>query len=84
MITDTSFFTNEPDYILLDRFKKTPKHVQYFDVLVEYFRTSGFHQLCESFEPIPVKTFMPRFISAVSKKVNCTLAELVKGQINDR
>ncbi len=79
MITGTTFFTNESGYALLDRFKKTLKHVQYFDVLGGYFRTSGFHQLCESFEPIPVKTFMPRFISAVSKKVNWTLAELVKG-----
>ena len=30
-------------------FKKTLK---YFDVLVGYFRTSGFHQLCQSFESI--------------------------------
>jgi len=52
MITDTTFFTNEPGYALFDRFKKTLKHVQYFDVLVGYFRTSGFHQLCESFESI--------------------------------
>jgi len=27
MITDTTFFTNEPGYTLLDRFKKTLKHV---------------------------------------------------------
>ena len=33
MITDTTFFTNEPGYALLDRFKKTLEHVQYFDVL---------------------------------------------------
>jgi len=52
MITDTTFFTNEPGYALLDRFKKTLKHVKYFDVLVGYFRSSGFHQLCESFESI--------------------------------
>jgi hypothetical protein len=38
MITDTTFFTNEPGYALLDRFKKTLKHVQYFDVLVGYFK----------------------------------------------
>ena len=38
MITDTTFFTNDPGYALLDRFKKTLKHVQYFDVLVGYFR----------------------------------------------
>jgi hypothetical protein len=52
MITDTTFFTNEPGYALLDRFKKTLKRVQYFDVLVGYFRTSGFHQLCETLESI--------------------------------
>ncbi len=52
MITDTTFFTNESGYTLLDRFKKTLKHVQYFDVLVGYFRTSAFHQLYESFESV--------------------------------
>ena len=53
MITDTTFFTNEPGYALLDRFKKTLEHVKYFDVLVGYFRTSGFHQLpeCGKTEP---------------------------------
>jgi hypothetical protein len=34
MITDTTFFTNEPGYTLLDRFKKTLTYVQCFDVLV--------------------------------------------------
>jgi hypothetical protein len=52
MITDTTFFTNELGYALLDRFKKTLEHVQYFDVVVGYFRTSGFYRLCESFETI--------------------------------
>ncbi|RLC26953.1 MAG: hypothetical protein DRH21_00640 [Deltaproteobacteria bacterium] len=33
MITDTTFFTNEPGYALLDRFKKTLEHVKYFDVV---------------------------------------------------
>ncbi len=28
MITDTTFFTNEPGYALLDRFKKTLEHVK--------------------------------------------------------
>ena len=52
MNTDQTFFTNEPGSTLLDRFKKTLKDVEYFDVLVGYFRTSGFHQLYESFESI--------------------------------
>ena len=38
MITGTTFFTNESGYALLDQFKKTLKRVQYFDVLVGYFR----------------------------------------------
>lgn len=52
MITDTTFFTNEPGSTLLDRFRKTLRDVMYFDILVGYFRTSGFHQLYESFESI--------------------------------
>ena len=50
--TDLTFFTNEPGAALLDRFKKTLRDVQLFDILVGYFRISGFHHLYESFEPI--------------------------------
>lgn len=50
--TDTRFFTNEPGASLLDRFKQTLKDVQFFDALVGYFQTSGFHQLYEDFEQI--------------------------------
>ena len=49
--TDLTFFTNEQGQTLLDRFISTLRHVQFFDVLVGYFRTSGFHQLYESLEP---------------------------------
>ena len=52
MSTDTTFFTNEPGATLLDRFKKTLQTTQYFDVLVGYFRTSGFHRLYDAFEGI--------------------------------
>ncbi len=52
MSTDTTFFTNEPDATLLDRFKKTLQTTQHFDVLVGYFRTSGFHRLYEALEGI--------------------------------
>ncbi len=51
-ITDLTFFTNEPENKLIDRFKSFLKDVQYFDILVGYFRTSGFFQLYESFENI--------------------------------
>ncbi len=52
MTTDLTFFTNEPDATLLDRFKTTLVHVQYFDVLVGYFRTSGFHLLYDALEDV--------------------------------
>ncbi|MCK4307009.1 helicase [candidate division WOR-3 bacterium] len=52
MSTDTTFFTNESGSTLLDRFRKMLKDVRYFDILVGYFRTSGFHQLYESLESI--------------------------------
>lgn len=41
MSNDLTFFTNEASASLLDRFKSTLAHVQYFDVLVGYFRSSG-------------------------------------------
>ena len=50
--TDLTFFTNEAGQTLLDRFKATLKDTRLFDVLVGYFRASGFYQLSDSFEPI--------------------------------
>ncbi|MBC8186159.1 helicase [candidate division KSB1 bacterium] len=50
--TDSTFFTNEPGYSLLDRFTKTLNDVKYFDIIVGYFRSSGFFHLYKSFENI--------------------------------
>lgn len=50
--TDLTFFTNEDGHSLLSRFKSTLKDTQFFDVLVGYFRSSGFYQLYESLEPV--------------------------------
>lgn len=50
--TDTTFFTNEPGSTLLDRFLRTLKDTQYFDVLVGYFRSSGFYQMYEAIEQV--------------------------------
>ncbi|MBT1705872.1 SNF2-related protein [Chryseosolibacter indicus] len=50
--TDLTFFTNDKFGTLLDRFKATLKDTRYFDVLVGYFRSSGFYQLYQSIEPI--------------------------------
>lgn len=52
--TDTKFFTNDLGFSLLDRFKATLKDSKYFDILVGYFRLSGFHQLYDSFEKIEI------------------------------
>lgn len=51
-LTDLTFFTNDQNQTLLDRFKVTLKDTRFFDVLVGYFRSSGFYQLSDSIEPI--------------------------------
>lgn len=48
--SDLTFITNEPDRNLLDRFKVLIKDTQFFDALVGYFYTSGFHALYKSLE----------------------------------
>lgn len=50
--TDTKFFTNNQGFSLLERFKSTLKDTQLFDVLVGYFRASGFYQLYDALEPV--------------------------------
>ncbi|MCO5936889.1 SNF2-related protein [Mucilaginibacter sp. RB4R14] len=50
--TDLTFFTNEEGHSLLSRFKSTLKDTQLFDVLVGYFRASGFYQLHDALEPV--------------------------------
>ena len=53
MYSDKTFFTNEPGRTLLDRFKKTLRaNTKYFDVLVGYFRISGFYLLYDALEDI--------------------------------
>ena len=45
-VNDLRFFTNEPERDLYSRFSKILKsNTQFFDVLVGYFRTSGFFRL---------------------------------------
>ena len=50
--TDLKFFTNEPEATLLARFQKVLRNAEFFDVLVGYFRSSGFFQLYKSLENI--------------------------------
>src|SRR5664279_5294775 len=48
--TDLTFITNEEKNNLSDRFNVLIKSTKFFDALVGYFYTSGFHQIYESLE----------------------------------
>ena len=51
--TDLKFFTNEPERDLYSRFASVLKsNTQFFDVLVGYFRTSGFFRMWESMKSV--------------------------------
>lgn len=50
MQNDLTFITNEKNRKLLDRFRVIIKDTRFFDVLVGYFYTSGFHALYKSLE----------------------------------
>ncbi|MCL2721308.1 MAG: SNF2-related protein [Treponema sp.] len=53
MTNDLKFFTNDGDgFTLYDRFKRVLSHTKYFDILVGYFRSSGFHRLYKEFDAI--------------------------------
>ena len=53
MVNDLKFFTNEPERDLYSRFSTILKNnTQFFDVLVGYFRTSGFFKLYPAMEAI--------------------------------
>ena len=74
-MNDLTFFTNETGQTLGDRFNKIIKsNTKYFDVLVGYFRTSGFYQLYEALEDVE------KHLSEVFKfvKRNTTILEAKK------
>ena len=50
MQTDLTFITNEENSTLLERFQTLIKSTRFFDVLVGYFYSSGFHALYKSLE----------------------------------
>jgi len=50
MNSDTTFITNEEKKTLKDRFRVLIKDTRFFDVLVGYFFTSGFHALYSSLD----------------------------------
>ena len=53
MHNDLTFFTNEPERNLYERFNKIlNSNTQFFDILVGYFRTSGFFRMYEAMESV--------------------------------
>lgn len=53
MHNDLTFFTNEPERNLYDRFQKIlSSNTQFFDALVGYFRTSGFFLLYPALQDV--------------------------------
>ena len=60
--SDLTFITNEKGQNLLERFKVLIKDTAFFDVLVGYFYTSGFHALYKSLE----KTKKVRILIGIS------------------
>ena len=53
MHNDLKFFTNEPERDLYTRFATILKsNTQFFDVLVGYFRTSGFFRMYEALQDV--------------------------------
>jgi len=53
MHNDLTFFTNEPERNLYDRFNKILKsNTKFYDILVGYFRTSGFYLMYPAMEDV--------------------------------
>jgi HKD family nuclease len=50
--SDLKFFTNSNSDSLYDRFVSTTRDAQFFDVLVGYFRTSGFFRMYKELESV--------------------------------
>lgn len=53
IFTDTKFFTNEPERDLYSRFSAVLRsNTQFFDILVGYFRSSGFFKMYEALKDV--------------------------------
>ena len=90
---DLTFFTNEPERDLYSRFNTILKNnTQFFDILVGYFRTSGFFKLYPAMQGIDkirvlvglnvdTKTF--EIIGLSQKEVKDAYGKEVAGEFND-
>lgn len=77
---DLTFFTNEPERDLYSRFSKIlQSNTQFFDILVGYFRTSGFFKMYEAMETVEkirilVGLNVDRYTVRIIDKANAQLA----------
>ena len=88
--TDLKFFTNEPERDLYSRFAAILKsNTQFFDVLVGYFRTSGFFRMWEAMESVEkirilvglnVDRFTVKLIDRVKDEVKYSSISAKEGQ----
>ena len=78
---DLTFFTNEPERNLYDRFNKIlNKNTQFFDVLVGYFRVSGFHLLEGALDKVEKTRIL---IGINTDKQIVDMYEVAQGQIKE-
>ena len=88
--TDLKFFTNEPERDLYSRFSAILKsNTQFFDVLVGYFRTSGFFKMYEALEKVEkirilvglnVDKFTVKIIDRVNEEMKLSSISSVNGK----
>ena len=53
MVEGLKFFTNEPERDLYSKFQSLLRgEMNFFDVIVGYFRTSGFFKMCDALNSV--------------------------------
>jgi len=87
---DLKFFTNEPERDLYSRFATILKsNTQFFDVLVGYFRSSGFFKMYESLETVEkirvivglnVDRFTSKIIDRAENEIAYSTVSMVQGK----
>lgn len=90
MHTDLKFFTNEPERDLYSRFAAILRsNTQFFDVLVGYFRASGFFKMYEALESVDkirilvglnVDRFTVKILDQVSNEVAVSALSVATGK----
>lgn len=88
--TDLKFFTNEPERDLYSRFAAILKsNTQFFDILVGYFRASGFFKMYEALESVEkiriliglnVDKFTVKIIDRVTNETNISSISTARGK----